>query len=168
MPSFRSAALACAEAFLGYSPQDLPRFTALTEAFEQAFLHYTERHPGHWTCPGWDDFPDMPSVGACVILAFLAARSAGMNTPRSDSLIQPYHEFLGAMMNVCSPEEAFFASLCADAAAREFPGEKHYALLAEAFRRKSVDPGTSDSRRAAEIGRCLADGGQKCGFGFPV
>ena len=168
MPSFRSAALACAEAFLGYSPPDLPRFTALTEAFERAFLHYTEQHPGHWTCPGWDGSPDMPSVGACVILAFLAARRAGMNTSRSDRLIQPYHEFLGAMMNVCPPEEAFFASLCADAAAREFPGEKHYALLAEAFRRKSADPGTSDSRRAAGIGRRLADGGQERGLGLSV
>jgi len=173
MPSFRSVALTCAEAFLRLPEETAPvrRFSSLAAAFERAFLHYTKKYPGHWTCRGWTDFPDMPSAGGCVILSFLAARRAGMDTAASGRLIQPYHEFMGAMMSVYPPEEAFFACLCAEAAAHEFPAETHYGILAEALRSRSRDPETDVSRRAAAIAHGLAvvpDRGGKSGLGFPV
>ncbi len=141
MPDFRITAVQLTDSMNRgpLTPAERRLFGNLVKAFRKTFLHYTKAYPDHWIHPEkrWTGFPDLPECGCCVILAFLTAHVTGNRTPESDAMIQQYHEFLAAMMPVYTKVQCIYAYRTTALAAQFFPDEKHYAILAEQFRRKA-------------------------------
>lgn len=132
MRDFQTEALDLAELILsGDKPYNRYRF--LTGAFRRTFLHYTKKVPGHWTDPAgtWSGFPDLPRIGSCVCLAFMAGHVCGLPCDETDELVMMYHQFLGAMSPSFVPEDVHYAWLAAETACHIYPAEHHYPILAE-------------------------------------
>ncbi len=109
-------------------------------AFERTFMNYTEKEPGHWVDPeegSRKGFLDSPCHGSLLCLAFA---SAEIHAPGKDlrcrQYLQQYHEFLGAVFPALTPGDLAFALPAAVLAAKLFPEETHFRILAEAFAEK--------------------------------
>ena len=148
MPSFQTESLFLAESKLNGRVLQR-RFQRLYRAFEASFLRYRRLTPDHWRHPRgtWTGFPDLPSSGACVILAILA------HDIDPGEMVLRYHEFLGAMASRLSGEESAFALLAVEAAGKKFPDDARFQSLGVFLKRKAVSPKTEAFLRAREIAR---------------
>ena len=148
MPSFQTESLFLAESKLGGRILS-GRFFRLYKAFETSFLHYSRLTPDHWRHPRgtWTGFPDLPSSGACIVLAILAH---GIDP---DEMVFRYHEFLGAMASRLTGDEAAFALLAAEAAGKKYPDDPRFRELSAFLGKKAVFPRTEAFLRAQKIVR---------------
>ena len=150
MRDFQKEALELAEIMLdGGKP--LTRYRFLTSSFKRTFLHYTRKTPGHWTDPAgtWCGYPDLPRVGSCVCLAFMAGHVCGLPCEETDELVMMYHQFAGAMSPSFVPEDVYYAWLAAETACCIYPAEHHYALLAENWKKGALTYSDPSSRWGA-------------------
>ena len=128
------------------------RYRFLIRAFKRTFLHYTKKVPGHWTDPAgtWQGYPDLPHIGSCVCLAFMAGNVAGLPCEETDELVMMYHQFLGAMSPSFTPEDVYYAYLSAETASVLYPQEKHYFVLTEHWK-SQISSFVPSDLRASEI-----------------
>lgn len=125
-------------------------------AFERTFMNYTEKEPGHWVDPeegSRKGFLDSPCHGSLLCLAFA---SAEIHAPGKDlrcrQYLQQYHEFLGAVFPALTPGDLAFALPAAVLAAKLFPEETHFRILAEAFAEKFLKEKEEKTEKGAENG----------------
>lgn len=151
MRDFQTEALDLAEMILA-GDKPYTRYRFLTGSFKRTFLHYTKKTPGHWTDPAgtWTGYPDLPRTGSCVCLAFMAGHVCGMPCDETDELVMMYHQFAGAMSPSFVPEDVYYAYLAAETAARLYPEEGHYKILADSWK-NGAGLYVPDSSRAALI-----------------
>ena len=150
MPSFQTESLLLAESRYEGSIRS-ERFPRLYKAFKASFLHYSRRTPDHWRHPRgtWTGFPDLPSTGACIVLAILA------HGTDPDEMVIRYHEFLGAMASRLSADEAAFALLAAEAAGKRYTDDPRFRQLSAFLRDRAVPPRAEAFFRAQKIARSI-------------